>query len=261
MYQRVVQFLRLVNEGFEQGEKMVVPAKVLLIGDDPETAQVWSYILNQRGIETNLIASPDNDSTERRPEYAQDLIIVDKSSTQINVTRLVRHLRSEVTVPILVMVPTIEETFALEAYEAGADEVITKPIGLHLFLAKVKAWMRRSWTVPASLLSSFQAGDLRLDPAQRQLYLKSGNVIKLTSLEFRLLHLLMSHPNQVLESSLIIDRMWGTNSGGDTALLKNVVYRLRRKIEPDPGQPRYIQAVTGEGYMFVAAVAEPMLMG
>ena len=239
----------------------MVPSKVLLIGDDPEVTLVWGYMLNQRGIETSIISSPDNDSTERRPEYAHDLIIVDKSSTQINVIRLVRHLRSEVTVPILVLLPTSEEGIALDTYEAGADEVITKPIGLHLFLAKVNAWMRRSWTVPASLLSSFQAGDLRLDPAQRQLYLKSGSVVKLTSLEFRLLHLLMSHPNQVLESALIIDRMWGSNSGGDTALLKNVVYRLRRKIEPDPSQPRYIQAVTGEGYMFVAALAEALVPG
>jgi two-component system, OmpR family, response regulator RegX3 len=113
--------------------------------------------------------------------------------------------------------------------------------------------MRRSWTVPASMLSSFQAGDFRLDPAQRQLVLQTGKVVKLTSLEFRLLHVLMSHPNQVLESSLLIDRVWGANSGGDSVLLKNVVYRLRRKIEPDPSQPRYIQSITGEGYVFIAS--------
>lgn len=235
----------------------MVPAKVLLISDNLDVAQVWSYILTQKGIETSLVTSPEDDTTERRPEYAHDLIIVDKNSAQINVLRLIRHLRNEATVPILLLVPVADEMLMLEAYEAGADEVIAKPIGIQLFLAKVKAWMRRSWTVPTSMLSSFQAGDLRLDPAQRQLITEAGKIIKLTSLEFRLLHLLMSHPNQVLESALIIDRIWGANSGGDSALLKNVVYRLRRKIEVEPSQPRYVQAITGEGYMFIASALTP----
>jgi DNA-binding response OmpR family regulator len=233
----------------------MIPTKVLLISDDLAAAQVWSYILLQKGVDTSVMTSPDDDSTEPRPEYAHDLIIIDKHSTQLNVIRLVRHLRTEVTVPILLLLPAIDEALGLEAYESGVDEVIEKPIGMHLFLAKVKAWMRRSWTVPTSMLSSFQVGDMRLDPSQRQLIMKSGIVVKLTSLEFRLLHLLMSHPNQVMESSLIIDRIWGANGGGDNALLKNVVYRLRRKIELEPSQPRYVQAITGEGYMYVASMS------
>jgi two-component system response regulator RegX3 len=230
--------------------------KILLISDDVETAQIWSYVLSQKGIDSSLVTPTDEDSTERRPEYAHDLMIVDAVSPQMNVTRLIRRLRTEATIPILVLLPKEDEPVFLEAYDAGADEVITKPISVRLFLAKVKAWMRRSWTVPASMLSSFQVGDFRLDPSQRQLVVPSGKVIKLTSLEFRLLHVLMSHPNQVLESSLLIDRVWGTNSGGDNVLLKNVVYRLRRKIEPDPSQPRYLQSITGEGYIFIATSLE-----
>jgi DNA-binding response OmpR family regulator len=234
----------------------LIPAKALLISDDLETAQVWRYILNQKGIEAILMNSADDDSTERRPEYAHDLIIIDSNASQINVIRLIGHLRTQATVPILLLLPKEDETLIVEGYEAGADEVIAKPISARLFMLKVKAWLRRSWTVPTSMLSSFQVGDLRLDPAHRQLMTQSGKAIKLTSLEFRLLHLVMSHPNQLLASSLIIDRVWGSAGGGDSTLLKNVVYRLRRKIEPDPSQPRYLQAVAGEGYIFIALQSE-----
>jgi DNA-binding response OmpR family regulator len=234
----------------------LISAKALIISDDTETAQIWGYILGQKGIEASLMTSADNDSTGRRPEYAHDLIIIDSNSSQMDVMRLTRLMRTEATVPILLLLPKDEEIVVLEAYEAGADEVIIKPISFRLFCVKVKAWLRRSWTVPTSMLESFQVGDLRLDPAQRQLVTSNGTPVKLTSLEFRLLHMLMSHPNQVLESSLIIDRVWGAMGGGDTVLLKNLIYRLRRKIEPDPGQPRYIQAILGEGYIFIATQSD-----
>jgi DNA-binding response OmpR family regulator len=234
----------------------LISAKALIISDDVETAQIWSYILGQKGIDVSLMTSADSDSTGKRPEYAHDVIIIDRNSSQMDVLRLTQLMRTEATVPLLLLLPEGDETITLEAYEAGVDEVIVKPIGARLFMAKVKAWLRRSWTVPTSMLNSFQVGDLRLDPAQRQLVTNRGTSIKLTSLEFRLLHLLMSHPNQVLESSLIVDRVWGSMGDGDTVVLKNLVYRLRRKIEPDPSQPRYIQAILGEGYILNALQSE-----
>jgi DNA-binding response OmpR family regulator len=77
-----------------------------------------------------------------------------------------------------------------------------------------------------------------------------GSAVKLTNLEFRLLHLLMAHPGQVLEAGVIIDRVWGYPDTGDSVLLKNLVYRLRQKVEPEPGEPRYIGTVAGVGYAF-----------
>jgi len=115
------------------------------------------------------------------------------------------------------------------------------------------AWLRRSWVGSIEVLANLQVGDLLLDPAQRQLVAPPSQVIKLTNLEFRLLYLLMSHHGQVLETNVIIDRVWGSYSdGGDSILLKNLVYRVRNKIELDPHQPRYILNVAGEGYMFQA---------
>jgi two-component system, OmpR family, response regulator MtrA len=231
----------------------MISAKALIISGDLEAAQIWSYILGQRGITTAILSPLDEDSTARRPpEHAHDLIIIDVHGSEMNVVRTIQRLRTETTVPILLLLPQDDETRILEAYDAGVDEVIVGGISPRLFQAKVIAWQRRSWTVPTSMLDTFQVGDLRLEPSQRQLVTASGAAIKLTSLEFRLLHLLMSNPGQVLQSSVIVARMWGAAGEGDTNLLKNVVYRVRRKIELNPAQPHYIQSAPGEGYVFIA---------
>ncbi|MCB9446528.1 MAG: response regulator transcription factor [Ardenticatenaceae bacterium] len=99
-------------------------------------------------------------------------------------------------------------------------------------------------------MDTLQIGSFQLDPVQRQLTISHGNIVKLTNLEFRLLHLLMSHQNKVLEPNYIVECVWGYSGDGDNVLLKNVVYRLRRKIETDSSQPRYLRTVTGKGYVF-----------
>lgn len=235
----------------------MIPSRVLFVSDDFETARVWVYALQQAGIETSLLPLPsDKDDTERRPEPNYDLIVIDIHATQASPAATVRRLRDDATIPILLILPHHDERNILDAYEAGADEVIPSPICFKVFLAKITAWLRRSWTVPTSLLDSFQVGEFHLDTAQRQLVKGSGAVVKLTGLEFRLLHLLMSHSGQVMDSGLIVNRVWGARGGGDSTLLKNLVYRVRRKIEPDPGEPRFIQAMAGEGYIFVTPKPE-----
>ena len=91
---------------------------------------------------------------------------------------------------------------------------------------------------------------MHLDPAKRQVTLAEGKVVKLTTLEFRVLHLLMSHPGWVMKTDDILQRVWGYYGNGDRDLLKNVVYRLRRKIDPDPNHPRFIFTEAGLGYRF-----------
>lgn len=233
-----------------------MPAKILLISDDLKSAQIWSYALRQSGMETILMMASDKDDTERRTDPTYDLIVIDAHLPPLSRTSLIQRLREEASIPILLMLPVSDELCILEGYESGADEVIINPISFKVFLAKVTAWMRRSWTVPTSMLDSFYVGSLLLDTTKRQLVDESGKMTKLTSLEFRLLHLLMSHADHVMESSLIVDRVWGSNGQGDSTLLKNLVYRLRRKIEPDPSIPCYILSMAGEGYVFRSTLVE-----
>lgn len=134
----------------------------------------------------------------------------------------------------------------LEAYQAGVDECVVKPISPAIFLAKILAWARRSWSQP---MSPLRIGPLRLDPAHRSAIAVAGQEVRLTNLEFRLLHLLMSRPGHVFKADEIMQSVWGMEQA-DLALLKNVVYRLRKKLEEETGEAALIQTRPG-GYSFL----------
>lgn len=222
---------------------------VLYVSDDHETADIWAFALQQMGLVVTL-ATTAADAVRRWEQDTYDLILIDVSGPDLDGIALIRRLRPEAANPILLLSPSRDEALCLQAYAAGVDECIVKPLSPALFLAKVRSWLRRAWTVPSAQLEVLQAGALRLDPARRAVTLANGATARLTNLEFRLLHLLMTHAGQPLPSELIVSRVWGY-SGGDSVVLKNLVYRLRGKIEPNPGQPQYIQTAPGGGYVFV----------
>ena len=117
------------------------------------------------------------------------------------------------------------------------------------FLAKIMAWVRRSWTVQVEELSLVKAGKHKLDPARRCLLDPDGLEIQLTNLEFLLLHLLMRCPGHIFSAEDIVQSIWGGYGISDQVLLKNVVYRLRKKIEADPSHPSLLQTEL-RGYSF-----------
>ena len=225
-----------------------ISGQVLHVSNDREVGEIWTYALRQMGLAVTLTTSAA-DALAKRDQDTFDLTVIDVCGPELDGIELARKLRAEAVSPILLFTTNRDEAHTLQAYQAGVDECVVKPVSPSLFLAKVRAWQRRTWTVPAAALQSLQAGPLCLDPARRVVVLESGSTARLTNLEFRLLHLLMSHPGQALPADTIIERVWGYD-GGDSNLLKNLVYRLRRKVEPDHSQPRYIQTGAGSGYVF-----------
>ncbi len=221
--------------------------KVLLITDDPELGRVWAYALEQRGLASLMITSAA-DAEDKWEELTPDVVIIDVCGSRLNAMELVRNLRSAAANPILLLSYEDAERAILEAYKAGVDDYIVKPVSVPLFLAKVQSWVRRAWMVPIGSLDILQLGGLRLDPVQRRLVTASGGNVRLSNLELRLLYTLMSHPRRVFEPATLLDCVWGYN-GSDSTALKNVVYRLRRKVEANPAQPVYIQSAAG-GYLF-----------
>ena len=225
-------------------------AKVLLISDEYNTARIWCNILNQKNIDTTLQSSPA-DVLQSWSEAIPDLIVIDAYADEFDGLTLASQLREQGVVPIILLTAVNNETHILDAYQAGVDECVIKPISPALFLAKVKVWLRRSWTMPTESLDVIQVGGLQLDPTRRLVMTDDQQTINLTNLEFRLLHLLMTHPGWVLNTEDIVLKVWGYYGNGDSNLLKNVVYRLRRKVDPDPGNPRYIHTEAGLGYKFL----------
>lgn len=223
--------------------------RVLLISDDLEANGIWSYVLSVKDFDV-VTAGITEALAKAFVQDPFDLVVVNPYLELDVALTLSRKLRAGMVNPILLLISTQDEAFLLDAYEAGIDECIIRPMSHRLFLAKVAAWLRRSWTVPTEALIPLQAEQMRLDSVHRQLLIGDDRSVKLTNLEFRVLHLLMSHRGQVLGTNAIVDRIWGSAGYGDGVLLKNVVYRLRRKIEEDPGHPRYLQTVAGVGYTF-----------
>jgi two-component system KDP operon response regulator KdpE len=222
---------------------------VLIASDDAPLASSWMNHLRQRDIAAILARSAD-EAIDQWAEQIPDLIAIDINSHPLEGIELCRSLRSEAVIPLLVTIPFDNEVQLLAAYQAGADEVIVRPVSPALFLAKVTAWLRRSWTVPAESLASLKVGDLYLVTTRREVITPAGKRVRLTNLEFRLLYLLMSNPDWTLSVDDILQRVWGHCEYGSGVILKNVIYRLRKKIEPDPSHPQHILTEAGLGYQF-----------
>jgi len=227
----------------------VAIARILLISDNLEIGMVWSYSLEQRGWQSVLVG-PAQDALVLLKDGGFDLIIVDVHRSGLDTVRRCQQLRAETIVPILLFTGRGDEASVLELYDSGVSECIVKPVSPALFLAKVKAWLGFSWTVTTETLDCLRVGDTMIDPPRRGVVTARGDFVRLSNLEFRVLYLLMNHKGRVLETSAIVDRVWRCHNDDDSVLLKNVIYRLRQKLEPDPGHPRYIITIPGVGYAF-----------
>jgi DNA-binding response OmpR family regulator len=223
--------------------------KVLLVCDEPDLGQHWAGALCHPGLEV-VLAGTAQEALSCWEQETFDMVAIDVGSGQRDRLDLCRRLRAQAVNPILLLIPKGDESHIMEAYRAGADECIVKPVSPALLLSKVRAWLRRSWTVSAGALDSLQVGDVQLDPGRRAVRTAAGEPVNLTGLELRLLHLLMSHPGQILEPDAIVERVWGPAGGGDLQTLERLARQLQRKIETDPGQPRYIRPMDGDGYTF-----------
>ncbi len=221
---------------------------ILIVCDEPTTSRIWALCVTELHCQP-LVAYSIEQAVHFIEDVAPELIIVDVTSRNVNGVQLCRDLREHANTPLLLLTPINNESHSLEAYQAGADDCIIKPISPALFLAKVKVWLHRSWTMQVECLDQLTIGNFTLEPAKHLLQGSDGKKIRLSNLEFRVLYLFMTHPNQPFTNEEIIEQVWGFYSEGSSALVKNVIYRLRKKIEPNPNEARYIRTETG-GYLF-----------
>lgn len=224
-------------------------ATVLLVSDDLESARIWAYSLEQAGLQVCQAGFSEKTLQVWSSEFP-DLIILEDHNARADVFEFCRQIRQEAAVPILVMTANSQEAHLMEAYRAGADDCVPPPVSPRLFMAKVKAWLRRAQVLPNAALAAVQVGEFQLDPDRRLLTTPDGQLLKLTNLETRLLYLFMNHPAWIMETDYLVNRVWGHFGDGDGILLKNLVYRLRRKIEPNPSQPSYLLTESNLGYRF-----------
>ena len=185
-----------------------VNSRVFVICDQDATAPVWGYIIREKGLVAILETSVQR-AMDRSVEDIPDLIVVDVNASHQQRMELCKKFRSVSASPIILFLPVSNEFEILEAYQAGVDECVVKPISPALFIAKILVWVRRSWAEPMVVR---QTRRLQLDPAHRAAVGVGGEETKLTNLEFRLLHLLMSRPGFVL-SLRTSSKLFGAHGG------------------------------------------------
>jgi len=229
--------------------RMALIPKILIVSDLQTILPSWALNMTRPRWDVTLETHPDK-VTERWAELGPDLMVCDMDS-EASSLELITKLRVEAVLPILLLTANSSDQFMLEAYEAGVDECVLKPIHPLLFEAKIKSWLRRSSSVPVDVLETIKVDDLRIIPADRAVVLDDRDPIRLTNLELRLLYYLMGRPGRTLTTKELCERVWSHHDIGDPATLKNLVYRVRRKIEADPAHPQYIHTVAGVGYRFL----------
>jgi len=222
-------------------------AKLLIVSSSQKTGPLWAYSLHVDNFDVIMEADPAK-LLRRWSDERPNLVIIDVSTEDVNILNIIRVLREEASIPILLLTFAKSDEYLLRAYAAGTDECIAKPISPSVFHAKIKAWLRRSWSVPTEILDPLRVGGVQLKPSERSVVIHNGPPIRLTNLEMRLLYVLMNRPGRTVSDEELIQRVWGYFEDLDHTALKNVVYRLRRKIEVDPARPAIIRTVPGVGY-------------
>jgi DNA-binding response OmpR family regulator len=218
--------------------------QALIVDDDRVLADLVAFTLRHEGFQVSL-AYDGQSALQKWRDEQPDLIILDLNLPKVDGFTVCRRIRAEADTPIIMLTVRGEEDDIVQGLELGADDYIPKPFSPRQLVARVKAVLRRSGQthVPAV----HRAGELTLDANRRELRIGQDKTVSLTPLEQRLLRYLMINAGHVLTSEAIIAQVWGPE-GGDRDMLRQLVRRLRRKIEPDPAQPTYIENVPGLGY-------------
>lgn len=238
-------------ERVENAGKKKPAQRILLINNTPATGVPWVQTLQQQKIDVILEPDPSN-AFDRWAKEIPDLIVIDLNLPLGQILYLVKSLRRESIMPILVLIHKGNEDEILEVYNEGADECIVKPVSRPLFLAKIKAWLRRSWNIPFETLAPLRVGKVQLHPSERTVQINGYEPVRLTNLELRVVLCLMTRAGRTFSAEELIQQIWGYAAQGDRSTLKTLVYRLRRKIEGNPAHPRIIQTVGNAGYKLTA---------
>ena len=224
---------------------------VVLIEDEPEIRRFLRATLLSHGY--RLVEAVTGQEGLQAAETRQpDLIILDLGLPDMDGLEVIRRLREWTGVPILVLSARGQEADKVAALDAGADDYVSKPFGVSELLARTRASLRRAErTGRAADEQSFSTGDLQVDFAHRRVTVK-GQDVHLTPIEYRLLTTLARHAGKVLTRNQLLKEVWGRAYTDQAHYLHVYMAHLRRKIEANPAQPRYILTEPGVGYRLTA---------
>lgn len=222
--------------------------KILVVDDDWKTVDLVKLYLEKDGYNV-LVAHDGLRALELTRQRQPDLIILDLMLPEVDGLDVCRVLRTESKVPIIMLTARTTEEDKLIGLDLGADDYVTKPFSPRELLARVRAVLRRAGDAEAKGPSELRFGDLVVDLAGFVVRVH-GQTVHLTPKEFKLLETLIGEPGRAFSRLELLDRVFGFGYEGLERTVDVHVMNLRKKIEPDPGRPTYVQTVYGVGYKF-----------
>ena len=225
--------------------------KVLVVDDEVQITRVLRRSLTAHRYEVRT-ASDGLSALDLFHDWNPDLVITDLSMPEMNGMELCREIRKTSVTPIIILSVKGEEQSKVEALDSGADDYITKPFGINELMARVRATLRRAPVDQQEDTSHLEEGDFQIDISAHQVMVRKKE-IHLTPKEFDLLVYLFMNRGKVITHRALLAAIWGGEYTEQTEYLRVFVGQLRKKIEEDPGRPRYLLTEPWVGYRFVAA--------
>lgn len=218
--------------------------KILVADDDADLRTVIGFTLMQAGFD--VCTAVDGESAlETFQSASPDFVLLDINMPEPNGLSVCRQIRTRSTVPIMMLTVRDDEDDVVAAFDAGADGYVRKPFSPRALLARMRALARRTEPV---ITRDISVGDLRLDLEQHTLQIGAAPPIHLTPLELKAVHLLLTTPGRTVTVEKLLTHLWGQINARSRRTLKQLIYRLRHKLERDPSVPELLQTTPGAGY-------------
>jgi DNA-binding response OmpR family regulator len=234
---------------------MTTKPKVLLVDDERAITANLAPFLERSGFVV-AVAAEGEDGLRQTASFGPDVVVLDVLMPKMDGREVLRQLRQAGNwTPVILLTQVGESTERAMALDEGADDYLNKPFDPHELVARMRAVLRRARPGQPPLTSArrLASGDLSLDRLSRRAYLASVE-LRLTPKAAALLEYMMTHPDELLSRERLLDTVWGWDYPVGTRTVDTRIAELRRALDDDPAEPRYIETVPGQGYRFVAHV-------
>jgi two-component system KDP operon response regulator KdpE len=221
-------------------------SRVLVVDDDPQLSRALRITLRAAGYEVKT-AGDGRTALREAADQHPDLVILDLGLPDLDGTEVLAGLRPWFTGPVLVLSARADSQDKVGALDAGADDYVSKPFDMSELLARLRALQRRGTPEPEDPV--VRTDHFTVDLAARQVTV-DGVVVRLTPTEWGLLSALVRTPGRLVSQRQLLQSVWGPAYQKETHYLRVYMGQLRRKLEPDPAQPRYLHTEPGMGYRF-----------
>ena len=229
---------------------------ILIVEDEKGISNFMSTILSSNDYRV-LTIDNGREAISIISSHCPDLILLDLGLPDMDGIEVLRSVRQWSSIPIIIVSARTQEREKVQAFDSGADDYITKPFGTGEFLARVRTAIRHNRKIMIGSVDNYNiycVGDLTIDYSRR-LVLVSGKDVHLTQIEYKIVTLLTKYAGRVLNYDFIINEIWGPFGSKDNQILRVNMANIRRKIEDNPADPKYILTEVGVGYRMIEEIA------